>query len=406
MPTIKDALDIIGKLTVAEQESLKTMLLSPAFVKSLNIEDFVAKERFANGRVCSLCGCIHVVRNGHRKDGTQRYVCKDCGKSFVIATNSIVSGTRKDLSVWEQYIDCMMNGLSIRKTAVACGIHRNTAFLWRHKILDALQNMADDVTLDGIIEADETFFAISYKGNHSKSKTFAMPRKAHKRGHSTHIRGLSQEKVCVPCAVNRNGLSISKITNTGRVSTRDLHHIYDGRIKTNSTLVTDKMNSYVRFTNANGIDLVQLKTGKARNGLSISKITNTGRVSTRDLHHIYDGRIKTNSTLVTDKMNSYVRFTNANGIDLVQLKTGKAKKGIYNIQHINSYHSQLKRFMRGFNGVSTKYLNNYLVWNNLVNYAKESDMEKRNIFLTFILATLKTAKCRDLSNRPAVPLVA
>lgn len=231
MPTIKDALDIIGKLTVAEQESLKTMLLSPAFVKSLNIEDFVAKERFANGRVCPLCGCIHVVRNGHRKDGTQRYVCKDCGKSFVIATNSIVSGTRKDLSVWEQYIDCMMNGLSIRKTAVACGIHRNTAFLWRHKILDALQNMADDVTLDGIIEADETFFAISYKGNHSKS-------------------------------------------------------------------------------------------------------------------------------------------------------------------------------MRGFNGVSTKYLNNYLVWNNLVNYAKESDMEKRNIFLTFVLATLKTAKCRDLSNRPAVPLVA
>ncbi len=229
MPTIKDALDIIGKLTVAEQESLKTMLLSPAFVKSLNIEDFVAKERFANGRVCPLCGCIHVVRNGHRKDGTQRYVCKDCGKSFVIATNSIVSGTRKDLSVWEQYIDCMMNGLSIRKTAVACGIHRNTAFLWRHKILDALQNMADDVTLDGIIEADETFFAISYKGNHSKSKTFAMPRKAHKRGHSTHIRGLSQEKVCVPCAVNRNGLSISKITNTGRVSTKDLHHIYDGR---------------------------------------------------------------------------------------------------------------------------------------------------------------------------------
>ncbi|EHV4760673.1 IS1 family transposase, partial [Campylobacter coli] len=114
MPTIKDALDIIGKLTVAEQESLKTMLLSTAFVKSLNIEDFVAKERFANGRVCPLCGCIHVVRNGHRKDGTQRYVCKDCGKSFVIATNSIVSGTRKDLSVWEQYIDCMMNGLSIR----------------------------------------------------------------------------------------------------------------------------------------------------------------------------------------------------------------------------------------------------------------------------------------------------
>ena len=39
MPTIKDALDIIGKLTVAEQEALK-QCFSPAFVKSLNIEDF------------------------------------------------------------------------------------------------------------------------------------------------------------------------------------------------------------------------------------------------------------------------------------------------------------------------------------------------------------------------------
>jgi len=32
-------------------------------------------------------------------------------------------------------------------------------------------------------------------------------------------------------------LSISKITNTGRVSTRDLHHIYDGRINDNNELV-------------------------------------------------------------------------------------------------------------------------------------------------------------------------
>ena len=31
-----------------------------------------------------------------------------------------------------------------------------------------------------------------------------------KRGNQTHVRGLSHEKVCVPCAVNRNGLSIAK----------------------------------------------------------------------------------------------------------------------------------------------------------------------------------------------------
>ena len=70
----------------------------------------------------------------------------------------------------------MMLGLSVRKSAEICGINKDTAFIWRHKILDALQNMASDVKLDGIVEADETFFAISFKGNHKKSTSFVMPR--------------------------------------------------------------------------------------------------------------------------------------------------------------------------------------------------------------------------------------
>ena len=52
----------------------------------------------------------------------------------------------------------MMEGYSIRKAAEKCGINKSTAFEWRHKILDALQNMAESVKLDGIIEGDETFF--------------------------------------------------------------------------------------------------------------------------------------------------------------------------------------------------------------------------------------------------------
>lgn len=53
--------------------------------------------------------------------------------------------------------------------------------------------------------------------------------------------------VCVPCAVNRNGLSIAKVANLGRVSTKNLHSVYDGRIKEDATICTDKMNSYKRF---------------------------------------------------------------------------------------------------------------------------------------------------------------
>jgi transposase-like protein len=308
MATAKDLLSEFNKLTKPEQEAFTRMLANRG-TKAANIKDLVTKERFANGYVCPLCGSIHVVRNGKRKDGTQRYLCRDCKRSFVATVNSITFGTRKDLDIWTTYINCMMNGISVRKTAHACGIHINTAFAWRHKILDALQNMAASVSLDGIIEADETFFNLSYKGNHWKSKSFTMPRTVHKRGNDTHIRGISHEKVCVPCAIDRNGHSISKIANLGRVSTKDLHAVYDGKFVTKSTICTDKMNSYVRFANKN-------KMG------------------------------------------------------LVQLKGGKAKKGIYSVQHINSCHSELKRFMYGFKGVSTKYLNNYLILNNYINYAK------------------------------------
>lgn len=51
MPIFKDALDIIRKSTYAERENLKFMLLSPAVASTSNIEEFITKERFSNGRV-------------------------------------------------------------------------------------------------------------------------------------------------------------------------------------------------------------------------------------------------------------------------------------------------------------------------------------------------------------------
>ena len=341
MPNVATIIRMIMGLNADEQRLLKSALLNTSFSGSSDMNDFLTKERFANGRVCPECGSTHVVRNGRRSDGTQKYICRDCKRYFVIATDSIVSGTRKDLSVWEKYISCMMQGLSLRKTAEECHISKNTAFYWRHKILDALQNMADSVTLNGIVEADETFFAISYKGNHTRSK-FKMPRKSYHRGSQTHTRGLSREKVCVPCAVNRSGLSIAKVSNRGRVSAQNLEEAFKGRIAENSTLVTDKMNSYIRFAKGNNLKLIQLKTGKSKNG-------------------------------------------------------------IYNIQSINNYHSRLKKFMSNFNGVSTKYLNNYLIWHNFVNYAKETDVEKYNIFLKFALTTKKRETCEQISLRASIP---
>ena len=204
--------------------------------------------------------------------------------------------------------------------------------------------MQNSVELNGVVEADETFFAISFKGDHKKSTTFTMPRKAHKRGKDIHTRGLSHEQVCVPCAVNRNGLSIAKITNLGRVGAKDIHHAFDNRIEPNSILCTDAIACY-------------------------------------------------NDLARTEKL------------ELIQLKSGKSKLGIYHIQHINSYHSILKNWIRRFHGVATKYLNNYLIWHNFVNYAKESYAEKTSIFAEFCFTTNKKSLSKKIPLRPSIPVI-
>ena len=57
----------------------------------------------------------------------------------------------------------MTEGQSVRKSAKACHVHRNTAFRWRHRFL-MLPDQQKATNLVGIAEADETFFLESFKG--------------------------------------------------------------------------------------------------------------------------------------------------------------------------------------------------------------------------------------------------
>ena len=62
----------------------------------------------------------------------------------------------------------MVNGNTIRQCAEIVEINIATAFFWRHKIIDAIRKFVGYGSLGGVIELDETYFALSYKGNHSK----------------------------------------------------------------------------------------------------------------------------------------------------------------------------------------------------------------------------------------------
>lgn len=325
-------------------ESIKSNVETSRTIDMSNsVHDFIGSKKFKSGRPeeCPFCKNHHVIKNG-KKDGIQRYLCKNCGKTFGNTHNTILKSSKKDLSVWKKYIHCMIEKYPLRRCAKECGIDLTTAFYWRHKILDALQNMMDDVMLDGIVEADETFTNLSYKGNH---KNFKLPRRSFKRGGKASKRGLSKEKVCISCGINLNGLSISRISNLGKPKWTDIKKVLDGRIEKDSVFVTDSFRGYQRLSYE------------------------------MNLNHI---RISRN------------RHTN----------------GIFNIQLLNNYHSQLKRMINiRFNGVATKYLNNYLVYHNLVNFSKGSMEHKEEIMRDFVLTTDCISKSHEISKRQAVPVI-
>lgn len=312
-----------------------------AFLASVNGQEQVRKVlKPKKVESCPHCQSTHFVKNG-REHGNQRYLCRNCKKSFVAQTGTVLHGSQKHIEVWEKYIHCMIEKYPLRKCAEVCGISLQTAFYWRHKILGALQKMMDEVELDGIVQADETYSTISYKGNH---KSFKLPRPSHKRGTAAAKRGLSKEQVCVPCGVNLNGKSVARVSNLGRPSLKDLQKVLSGKIAKDSVFVTDSLRPYQKLS----LDM--------------------------DLNHI-------------------------------RIPRRKRTIGTFNIQTVNNYHSRLKNMIvHRFKGVATKYLNNYLVYHNFVNFAKDSLANKEVVLLNFIQKTLYSIRSADVARRPAVPL--
>ena len=277
MQKVSNEIEIIRQLFGSLSEKDKK-----TFLKSIKFRDEPSKKEQIKRVIthCPHCNSANFSKNG-KTCGFQRFICKDCKKTFGTRNETIFYAVKKDLSVWQNYIHCMIEKYSLRKTAQICGISTRTAFAWRHKILDALQKMQDEVKLDGVVEADETFLPLSFKGHH---KDFSLPRPAKHRGEPATRRGLSREQVCVSCGVNLGGLSVSKVSNLGKPSLQDLEKVLTGKIEADSVLVTDSLRAYLKL---------------ARD---------------MELNHI-------------------------------RIPRNKYKLGAFNIQTINSYHSRLKNML-------------------------------------------------------------
>lgn len=91
---------------------------------------------------CPRCGAeprVGVIVKKGFKNGAQRYKCTACERYFFLSTNTMFHHAKKDIDFLRKYIDMTMAGKSLPVCKEECGIAFQTAFNWRHKVLDAFE---------------------------------------------------------------------------------------------------------------------------------------------------------------------------------------------------------------------------------------------------------------------------
>lgn len=208
---------------------------------------------------CPDCGGQRLHRHGHDR-GVQRYRCCACGRTFSALTGTPLARLRHRAQ-WLDYLERMLDGQSVRKSADALGVHRNTSFRWRHRFLHLAK---DDrpAALGGIAEADELFLLESQKGSRQ------LDRPARKRGGVASRRGINGEHVCVLVARDRTGATFDFVTGRGAVTTAQLHRHLLPVLDPDVLLVTDSHPAYKAFARAAAIshEAVNLRAGERVRG--------------------------------------------------------------------------------------------------------------------------------------------
>ena len=151
---------------------------------------------------------------------------------------------------------------------------------------------------EGIAESDDLFFSYSEKGNRN------LKRPAKKRGEKASKSGISNEKVAVVAICDRSGNKDFKVATKGRISKKDLDQVLKGKLDKVEVLCSDSHRSYTAF--AKDHDITHKKFNASKGQRSVDKV--------------------------------------------------------YHVQNINNMDMRLRKFMESFNGVATKYLQNYLNW--------------------------------------------
>ena len=270
---------------------------------------------------CPHCSSKKVYKRGKQR-GVQMYKCNDCNKWYSETTGTPLYDIKLK-NKWQSYLKLMEEGTPIKTIAKNLGISIQTSFDWRHKILSSLSGFTPTV-LSGDVECDELELALSEKGNRN------LHRKPRKRG-TDFKRNQGKSIVTtiqVVTAVERKGEKFLKAVETKRLSKEDIEKVFGDVLTEGTNLITDKHPSFKAYAKDKPL-------------------------------------IKHKALLAKDHVDK--------------------KDNTIHLQKVNNTHKQLRDFLKPFNGVSSKYLQNYLNWYAYMDKIRISKTVLKQWFITMLL---------------------
>jgi len=166
-------------------------------------------------------------------------------------------------------MNTLIAGLSLRAAAQQCGINKDTALLWRHRFLHVIsQHQATHE--QGIVEADETFFLESFKGQRE------LHRPARKRGGVGKTRGTGADQIAVLIVRDRHQATANFILP--HVDAVTIRHALQPLIDKEAVLCTDGAAVYSAFAKKTGIahEVIHTKGPRARGVFHVQNVNAYG----------------------------------------------------------------------------------------------------------------------------------
>jgi transposase-like protein len=179
--------------------------------------------------------CPHCGGTEFRKDGIQcgkqRRRCHGCGRTFVPTTGTMLSKTRKRQEKWKRFVVEFTNDATLIASHEYGSVNKNTARLWRLKIMKCLGRLVSKTVLSGTVWIDEVYFDVP-----EKDKTVGE--------NGIFLRGISRDKVCAELAIDSSGKAYASVMGTGKPASAMILAALRGHVAPGSLIVHDRFRGH------------------------------------------------------------------------------------------------------------------------------------------------------------------